>query len=142
MISLDVSVVYQIILFLVLWVILSKLLFHPYLNLLADRERQTTGAQHDSAELELEGARLKAQYEESIAQAQAAGYAAREAILRDGRQQREDILSQARAEAARALEQTRAEVAAALAQERRIAAMEVTTVAREMATKVLGRSIS
>ena len=81
MISLDYSVVYQIVIFLLLWIILSKLLFRPYLNLLDQRERRTTGAQHDSTDLEHEGARLRAQYEEKIAQAQAAGYAAKDAIL-------------------------------------------------------------
>ncbi len=50
-------------------------LFQPYLNLLDERERKTTGAQHDSAELEHEGARLSAQYEEKIARAQSAAAA-------------------------------------------------------------------
>ena len=141
MIHLDFSIAYQIILFLVLWVILNKVLFQPYLHLLAERERKTTGAQHDSTDLEHEGARLKAQYEEKISQAQAAGYAAKDAILQDGRQQREKILSQAREEATGTLEGVRNEVAAALEQERRLAAAEVATVAGEMVTKVLGRRV-
>ena len=142
MINLDFSVFYQIIIFLVLWVILSKLLFHPYLELLAERERRTTGAQHDSTALEYEGARLKSQYEESIAQAQADGYGAKEAIVQDGRQQREVILSRAREEAAQVLQQTRTDVAAALEQEKRLVAAEVTMVADEMVTKVLGRKVT
>ena len=59
MISLDYSVVYQIVLFLVLWLILSKLLFRPYLGLLEERERKATGTEHDSTDLEHEGARLR-----------------------------------------------------------------------------------
>ena len=141
MIHLDFSIAYQIILFLVLWVILNKVLFQPYLHLLAERERKTTGAEHDSSELEHEGARLKAQYEEKIAQAQAAGYAAKDAILQDGRQQRKKILSQAREEATGTLERVRNEVVAALEQERLVAAAEVATVAGEMVTKVLGRRV-
>ena len=77
MISLDFSVVYQIILFLVLLVILNKVLFRPYLALLEERERQTAGALHEASELEHEGARLKAEYEEKIAQAQASAGCAR-----------------------------------------------------------------
>ena len=38
MIHLDFSIVYQMILFLILWVILNKILFHPYLHLLNERE--------------------------------------------------------------------------------------------------------
>jgi F0F1-type ATP synthase membrane subunit b/b' len=91
--------------------------------------------------LEHEGARLRAQYEEKIAQAQAAGYAAREAILQDGRQQRERILGQAREEAKSILELVRRELAAALERERRLAAAEAAAVAGDMVSKVLGRRV-
>jgi len=142
MIHLDISIVYQIFLFLFLWVVLNKVLFQPYLNLLVERERKTTGAEHDSGDLEHEAVRLKAQYEEKITQAQAAGYGAKDAIVQDGRQQREKILGQARGEAAGTLERVRNEVASALEQERRLAAAEVSNVAGAMVAKVLGRTVS
>lgn len=142
MISLDISILYQIILFVVLWLILNKILFQPYLHLLEERERRTTGAQHDSADLEREGARLRAQYEEKIAQAQTAAYAAKDAILQEARQQREKILGQARAEAASKLEQARREIALALEKEKALAAVEATAVAGEMVSKVLGRKVA
>ena len=141
MIHLDHSIVYQIVLFVVLWLILNKLLFQPYLRLLEEREHKTTGAQHDSVDLEHEGAKLKAQYDEKIAQGQAAGYAAKEAINQDARQQREKILGQARDEASRTLDQVRQEVAAALEREKRLAAAEVSAVAADMVHKVLGRRV-
>jgi len=141
MIHLDHSIVYQVILFVVLWLILNKLLFQPYLRLLEEREQKTTGAQHDSVDLEHEGAKLKAQYDEKMAQGQAAGYAAKEAINQDARQQREKILGQARDEATRSLEQVRQEVATAMEQEKRLAAAEVSAVASDMVNKVLGRRV-
>jgi F-type H+-transporting ATPase subunit b len=141
MISLDYSVIYQIVLFVILWLILSKLLFRPYLDLLEERERQTLGAEHDSTDLEHEGARLRIQYEEQIARAQAAGYIDREAILQEARQQRERVLNQAREEAMGMLEKVRREVAMQLQQERQFAAAEVGVIAQEMANKVLGRSV-
>jgi|SRR6516162_1446074 F-type H+-transporting ATPase subunit b len=142
MISLDYSVVYQIVIFLVLWIILSKVLFRPYLNLLEQRERRTTGAQHDSTDLEHEGARLRAQYEEKIAQAQAAGYAAKEAILQEARQQREKVLAQVREEAMSMLEEVRREVASQVQRERQVATAEIRTIAQEMASKILGRNVA
>ena len=142
MISLDLSILYQIILFVALWLILNKILFQPYLQLLEERERRTIGAEHDSADLEHEGARLRAQYEEKIAQAQTAAYAAKDAILQEARQQREKILGQARAEAASKLEQARREIALALEKEKALAAAETATVAREMVSKVLGRKVA
>jgi len=142
MIELDPSIVYQIVLFLVLWFVLDKVLFRPYLKLLEEREGKTAGARQDTAELEREGARLKAQYEERIAQAQAAGGAAKESILQEARRRREQVLSQARQEAATTLELERREVARQVAGERQLAAAEATTVARQMASKILGRNLA
>ena len=142
MISLDYSVVYQIVIFLLLWIILSKLLFRPYLNLLDQREHRTTGAQHDSTDLQYEGARLRAQYEEKIAQAQAAGYAAKEAILQEARQQREKVLTQVREDTMRILEEVRRELASQVQRERQVVADEVRTIAQEMASKILGRNVA
>ena len=142
MISLDYSVVYQIILFVVLWVVLSKILFRPYLRLLEERERKTTGAQHDSLDLEHEGARLRAQYEEKIAQAQAAGYATKETILQEARRERERILTEARDEAMKLLQGLRLEVESQMQKERQLAATEAGIVAQEMVNKILGRKVA
>ena len=142
MISLDISILYQNILFVALWLILNKILFQPYLRLLEERERRTIGAEHDSADLEHEGARLRAQYEEKIAQAQSAAYAAKDAILQEARQQREKILGEARAAAASKLEQARREISLALEKEKALAAAEAATVAGEMVSKVLGRKVA
>lgn len=142
MISLDLSILYQIILFVALWLILNKILFQPYLQLLEERERRTIGAEHDSADLEHEGARLRAQYEEKIAQAQTAAYAAKDTILQEARQQREKILGQARAAAASKLEQARREISLALEKEKALAAAEAAAVAGEMVSKVLGRKVA
>lgn len=142
MITLDYSIVYQIILFVVLWLILNKVLFQPYLHLLEERERKTTGAQHDSTDLEQEGAQLKTRYDEQISLAQTAGYTAKETIVQEARQQREKILGQAREEAADTLNRLRQEVAAAMELEKRLAASEVAIVAVDMVSKVLGRKVA
>jgi F-type H+-transporting ATPase subunit b len=141
MISLDISVLYQIIIFVLVWLALSKLLFRPYLNLLDERERRTTGAQHDSGDLEQQGAQLQAEYEEKIAQARAAGTAAKDAIVEEGRRERESQLQQARAEAARTLETARHEVQNQLERERQLLAAQVTEVAQDMVSKILGRRV-
>lgn len=142
MISFDYTIVYQIILFLILWVILNKVLFRPYFSLLEERERQTLGARHEASDLEHEGESLKAQYEEKIAQAQAAGNAAKEVILQDARQQRERLLTQAREEATRMLESVRQEVHTQMQKERQFAAAEVATVAQQIAIKIIGRNVA
>jgi F-type H+-transporting ATPase subunit b len=142
MISLDSSIIYQVVIFVVLWLILSRLLFRPYLGILQERENRTSGTLHESDDLDREGARLKFQYEEKIAEAQSSGAAAKEAILQQARQEREKILSEARQEATLNLEAVRAEVQRRLEQERRLAAAEVDGLAREMANKILGRRLA
>ena len=141
MISLDISIFYQIVIFVVLWLLLSKVLFRPYLGLLDERERKTIGTRHDTGQLEHEGARLKAEYEEKITQARRAGIAAKDAIIREGRQEREGLLQQAREEAARTLESMRRDVQGQLERERELAAAEVVSVAQDMVSKVLGRRV-
>jgi len=141
MISLDISIFYQIVIFVVLWLLLSKVLFRPYLGLLDERERKTIGTRHDTGQLEHEGARLKAEYEEKITQARRAGIAAKDAIIREGRQEREGLLQQAREEGARTLESMRRDVQGQLERERELAAAEVVSVAQDMVSKVLGRRV-
>ena len=141
MISLDISILYQVVLFVVLWLILNKALFQPFLAGLDERERRTSGAQHDSSELEHEGAKLRAKYEEKLARAQSAGASERERILQAARDQREKILAAARLAAEETLAQARSEVAAALTAERRIVAIEAANVGADIASKILGRKI-
>jgi F-type H+-transporting ATPase subunit b len=141
MIALDISVVWQILLFLVLWLIVSKVLFRPYMALLEEREQKTTGAEDDSYHLEHEAERLRAQYEQAIANATAAGNATKDAIVQQARGQREALLSSAREEAAGILERVRLEIRSQLAQERELAIREADAVAHDMVAKILGRRV-
>ncbi len=142
MISVDISIVYQILLFLIFWAILSKILFRPYLAVLEERERSTSGTLREAVDLEHEGERLRAQYEEKIAQAEAAGNVVRDAILQEARQQREKILSRVREEAATTLQSVRQEVQNQLAIERQRAAAQIAALAQDIASKIIGRTVA
>ena len=72
----DFTAVYQIVLFLVLWAILDRVLFRPYLRLLDERERRTGGARTEIADLQTKAERLRAQYQEKISVAEAEARAA------------------------------------------------------------------
>ena len=138
----DYTLVYQLIIFLVLWAILSKVVFRPYLGLLDERDRKTSGARREAADLELEAERLKAEYDEKIAQAEAAGSVAKESILNEARQRRDGLLTRAREEASSALESVRQELQSQIVKERQLAAAEAQNVARDMARKILGRDVA
>ena len=142
MISLDYSILLQMLLFVILWVILAKLLFQPYVSLLEERERRTEGAQEESSVLEEEGERLRVRYEESIAKARAAGAMAKEQILQAVREQREQLLNRAREEALEHLERTRRDIRNELSRQRETAAREAEIIAQDMVEKVLGRRVA
>ena len=141
MIVLDSSVIWQILLFLVLWLVISKVLFRPYMALLEDREHRTTGAYDNSYHLEHEAERLRAEYEQAIADAVAAAEGNKAAIVQEARQQREARLSDAREDAARILERVRVEIQGQLARERELAVREADAVAHDMVEKILGRRV-
>ena len=141
MIAINISVLWQILMFLGLWLIVSKVLFRPYMTVLEQREQKTTGADDSSEHLEQQAERLRAQYEETIVNAAAAGNASKNAIVQQARQQREALLSSAREEAAGILERVRQEVQIQLAQEHELAVREADAVAQDMVSKILGRRV-
>lgn len=141
MIALDYTVIVQIVSFLFLWFLLTRLLFRPFIGLLEERERRTEGVKAETASLLEEGEHLRVEYENEIARARDEGNAAKETILQEARQAREMILAEAREEAARRLEVVRGEVQRELQRGRELAAREAEVIAHEMAEKILGRKV-
>jgi len=142
MIALDYTVLVQIVSFLVLWFLLSRLLFKPFVALLEERERRTEGVKAEAAGLTDEGERLRAEYERAIARAKDEGAAVKEAIVQEARQGREQLLSEAREKAAEMLSAIRQEIQKELSRGRELAAQEAEAIARQMAEKILGRRIA
>jgi F-type H+-transporting ATPase subunit b len=136
-----VQVLFQIVVLLLLWAILSKLLFKPFLALVEEREKRTEGLKAAAAALTAEAERLRADYESAIRQASEDGAAAKETILDEARRTREQLLGQARAEAAERLTAVRQEIQKEMQQGRAQALQEAAGIARQMAEKVLGRKI-
>jgi F-type H+-transporting ATPase subunit b len=141
MIALDVSVFIQIAAFLILWFLLNKLLFRPYLVVLDAREKSTEGAKAETASLLEEGNRLQLEYDGAIARARQEGAALKDALYTEAIQSREQILAQARKEAADRIQAARLEIEKELQRGREIAAREAEGLARQMAEKILGRRV-
>lgn len=136
-----VQVLFQIVVLLLLWAILSKLLFKPFLALVEQREKRTEGLKAAAAALTAEAERLRADYESAIRQASEEGAAAKEQLLDEARRTREQLLNQSRAEAAERLTAVRQEIQREIQQGRAQALSEAEGIARQMAEKVLGRKI-
>ena len=141
MIALDYTVLVQIVSFLFLWFLLTRLLFRPFVALLEERERRTDGVKAVAASLTAEAERLRAEYEGAIARARDEGAAVKESILQEARQGRERFLAEARGQAADRLAAVRDELQKELRRGRDLAAQEIEGIARQMAEKILGRKI-
>ena len=136
-----VQVLFQIVVLLLLWAILNKLLFKPFLALVEQREKRTEGLKAAAAALTAEAERLRADYESAIRQANEEGAASKDAILDEARRTREQLLNQSRAAAAEHLATVRREIHNEMTQAREQALREAEVIARQMAEKVLGRKV-
>jgi F-type H+-transporting ATPase subunit b len=132
----------QIVAFLALWFLLSKLLFRPFIALLEERENRTEGLKAAAASLVVEGERLRAEYESAIAKANEEGAAVKETILQEARQTRERLLAESRAQAVDRMSAVREEIQKEMRKGREQAVQEATAIARQMAEKILERKIA
>ncbi len=142
MISIDYSLVVQIVLFLILWSILRRVLFGPVGRLMAERERRTEGSHAEARSLTEEGQELQAQYNAAIATARAEGEAIKSEIREEALKARNLILSQGRDAATQKIQEIREEVRSELEAARRVASANAEALAQEMAEKVLGRKLT
>ena len=142
MISIDYSLVVQIVLFLILWSILRRVLFGPVGRVMAERERRTDGAHAEARSLVEEGKELQERYDAAIAKAKAEGEAIKSEIREEALKARNAILSQGRDVAAQKIQEIRGEVQTELEAARRVASANADALAEEMAEKVLGRKLT
>jgi F-type H+-transporting ATPase subunit b len=141
MIAIDYSVLFQIVAFLLLWLLLTKLLFHPFLRVIEEREKRTEGARDEAGVLLAETERLRREYESRMAKARDEGEAGRQAIVAEAARAREQVLARARESAASFLQVNRQQIARELEDTRRLVGQEAQAAARQIAEKILGRKI-
>jgi F-type H+-transporting ATPase subunit b len=141
MISIDFSIVIQIVLFLIFWAILRRVLFTPMGRLMEERDRRTEGTQLQADVMLQEGKKLQAEYEAAIAKARAEGEAVKSEIRQEAAKARDLIIAQGREVAAEKAQSIRAEVQEELAQARQTIVQEAENIAQDMAEKILGRKL-
>ena len=141
MIELNFTVIFQLAILLILMVALSQIVFKPFLRVLQERKDWVEGAEQKARELQQRMEELMEQYRDSMSAAQAQGAAIRDEIRKQGLAKETEILQKAMEEANRFLEGMKAKI-----QEEGLAAraglrLHAQNLSREMAEKMLGRSI-
>jgi F-type H+-transporting ATPase subunit b len=128
--------------FAVLLVLLNAVLFRPLLRTLDLRVERTQGARARAEKLASSADEILARYEQAVRDVRAEAELARRAEIAEARSQTSARTAQARAEAEQQIERAEREIESALAAARTRLRGEVEPLAREAASRVLGRAVS
>ena len=132
----DISLLYQVAIFVVVFFGLRKLMFQPMQRVLDERDRRTVHAQHEAEELIKAAHADRARYDEAVRERRQEmareAEAARHAAIEESNRQ----IAEARAAIGRELAAHRAAIAAQVEQARRALAAEAESIAAEMLERV------
>ena len=142
LIDIDLTVVLQFALFLIMFVIGNRFLFQPYLKL---RERRKEGIEGARAEAERMSASADAQlaeYEKQLAQARTRANEEGRKVRTEAAANEKSVTDASRAEAQKAMDEATAKMRAETDAARLQLMPQANSLARQMASKLLGREIS
>lgn len=131
----------QLVLFVGLTFLLKPVLFDPMLKLFEEREKRIDGARLQARKTDEKSATALAKYETEMAKARLTANAERDKIRAEGVKREQEILGAVRASAAKTLDDGKR---AAHAEANRVRARlktDAAAMARELASRVLGREV-
>ena len=141
MIDLNFTVIFQLAIVLVLMVALSNILFKPFLGVLQGRRDWIERAESKARELQQRMEELMEKYRETMATAQAQGADIREGIRKESLAKEMEILQKAMEEANRFLGEIKAKIQEENQMARASLRLHAQNLSREIAEKILGRTL-
>ena len=141
MIELNFTLIIQLAIVLSLMGILSQVLFKPFLSILQERKDRVEGSEKKARELQLRTEELMERYRESIAAAQAQGATIREEIRKESLAAEMEILQKAMEKANHSIQQIKNKIAEETGSARTALKIQAQNLSREIAEKILGRSL-
>jgi F-type H+-transporting ATPase subunit b len=137
----DATFLVQLVLFVALTLVLKPLLFDPILKLFEEREKLIDGAKMQARHIDEKSAGALARYEAEMAKARQAGNVEREKIRAEGQRREQEILAAVREQTARVVEDGKKAAHAEAEQARAALKAQASTLAQELAGRVLGREV-
>lgn len=140
-VDVDLTFVGQIVLFALLFLLLKPMLFDPMLALFEERERRTAGAKDEARKMFADADAMVAEYEVELDKVKRQAGEERDKLRAEGQRREQQILAKVRADTNELVEEGRKKLekdGATLRAELDGAAQEI---AKEMATRVLGREV-
>lgn len=139
LLSVDKTVVIQIVIFIAAIFILNALVFKPFIRLIDRREKLTRGAIEEARELEEKVKEILEEYDAKLGEARAQAQEERSKILREAETASEGIIAKARQEAAGVIEEAKTKLEADTVRIKEKLKADVELLAREIASKILGK---
>jgi len=131
----------QIVIFLTLWAVLTRLWFTPVATLLRDRRARSDGAVAEAAAVGAEAERLRAEHAKALAATRAEAQREVQEILRAAEAEQKRVVEAAMADAERLLAEARTRIALEAAEARKSVGTEAEAIARQVAEAIMGRAV-
>jgi F-type H+-transporting ATPase subunit b len=138
----DLTFLIQMAAFAILVMILRPLLFEPLLKLFEERERRTEGAKLLARKMDEKAGEILQRYEAELETVRRTASEERERLRSEGTKLEAQILAEGRAEVAKIVEQGRATLEADRKALRTELATRAADIARDIASRVLGREVA
>ena len=127
--------------FVVLWIVLSRLWFGPAMRVIHERNARSAGAVEKARAIQAEAEALRARHAAAIEEARADAHHDMEEIIRAAQAEQRKVIGDARDEAHRVLTDARGKIAEEVAAARQELRAQAESIAKEVARKVLGRTV-
>ncbi len=141
MISLDSTILIQMVNFLLLILFLNILLYKPILGIIEQRKRRLEESAEEIKRLELTVQQKADEYEQALRQAKLRALDEKNAITAEGAEQAKNIIDSTRAQIPQILEEFNKKLAKEVGEARDVLHGRSREISLEIAEKVLGRSL-
>jgi F-type H+-transporting ATPase subunit b len=141
-IQINITLIIQIINFLVFMLLLNALLYKPVVAKIRERETRIRKDREKAAELDQQVQEQEKRHQEELAVARQQGALEKNALTAEAKKKEAAILDKARLEAARIVEDMKASIRVEAEQVRKALDTEMAPLAQSIFEKILGRPVS
>jgi F-type H+-transporting ATPase subunit b len=142
LIDIDGTVLIQFAIFIVMYLVLRRFLFEPYLRMREQREANIEGAEKTAQELLHKRDTLDTEYQQRVQKARAGAEEERMRLQSEGRARETEVLGQARARSQARVSESTTKIAAEVKIAQAELAKQAEPLARSIANKLLGREVA
>jgi F-type H+-transporting ATPase subunit b len=141
MVDINISLLYQLINFIVLLVALNFILYKPVLAIMRERQQTIGGAFTDAKTAQEKMQSLLERYNVSLAEAKQKSTAAFNTLYQQGLDAQRDMIAAERAKAGELMDKARAEIVAASNAAKADLKKDAEKLAQDISVKLLGRAV-